>query len=104
MSTVLDRPVPATTPSYGDVYRLAARLIEECGWRQHAYGDSERGYCLAGAVASAHLIVYGRDIEWSERLFWPLWNGTESPACWNDRPERTKAEVVEKLRAAAGGS
>ena len=96
-----------STPVLDDASRLllrAAALIEERGWCQGAYFSGER-LCAMGAL---HMASGGRigDAFTAvgsvaiERLWKKL--PTVIPD-WNDRPGRTKEEVVAKLRAVALG-
>jgi hypothetical protein len=97
-----------------DVLVRAADLLEEHGWVQGRIGALGEGFCAVGAteqaardlgVPSSTNAVVGLtyfvgtpfDAE-VENLAMRFLNGA-----WNDRPGRTKAEVVARLRDAARG-
>lgn len=84
-------------------YERAAEIIRERGWLKGAAEDSSGQVCAAGAVLwaavermgseeiTADQSVMARDME----LDYPIvqW--------WNDRSERTREEVIERLEFAA---
>ena len=77
--------------------RDAADLIEQKGWCQRAYSDGN-GYCAIGAL----LHIDHNDIS---RSYLSATHSLEanigSIATWNDQQERTKQEVIAKLREVA---
>lgn len=98
---------PAELDETSRILLNAANLIEERG---HCKGAAQVGdaFCLSGAISRAALDSFQEGSDWS------LWRGHEEamarlrthmecPVAWNDRPERTKEEVVAKLRAVALG-
>ena len=80
----------------------AIQLIEERGFRR---GKRGRGLCLGDAIAEA---------DPKQKYRWTLWVRAESVICattgmrhgggkrliprWNDKPDRTKEEVITLLR------
>lgn len=83
----------------------AANHIEHHGWRQGGMGGDTGPVCAWGAVLAvtmpSNAATYGgifRFIRGCLRLRFYL--GEEVPR-WNDRPERTKADVVNLLRNCA---
>ena len=85
------------------VLNRAADLIETEGWCQGKLTNPKRKhtqYCVMGAIGQAC-----DDLELKSRL--PSrraikdYLAIESLVCWNDAPDRTQAEVVAALRAAA---
>lgn len=106
-----EAPVKVTTR---DVLHRAADLLEEFGWCQQSAGRSSDGvrlglydddfnhavaYCRNGAVGQACLDL-GVGLSWANK-HGLLGNGTAYEVAFNDAPERTKAEVVARLREAA---
>lgn len=94
-----------------DVLERAADLIEETGWCQFSYRGSgsldiipkrrfelAEEYCVTGAIFQAAYDAGTGAIPARDVLSDFLGQGATS---WNDAPERTKAEVVAKLREAA---
>jgi hypothetical protein len=98
-----------SAPNIADVLNRAADLIEPEGrWGRDDYGyygpdsDSDMGcYCLIGAIAKAAarapFLVENDD---AIAAILGFKHGYEIPR-WNDEPDRTQAEVVAALRAAA---
>jgi hypothetical protein len=95
-----------------DVLERAADILEEFDWCQGSSGSKAEGYmCAVGAIGEA-VVDFGsaagpfttKDspfrqacaiLGWPKELdMWPL-------AVWNDKPGRTKAEVVAVLRSSA---
>lgn len=100
------------------VYRRAAEVLDERGWHQGYYVDSDgQRVCLAGAVAVAcggrptpeH--TPERTIVWSEPWGPAVYNDAleglidansgRGLASWNDSPRRTVADVKALLLKAA---
>lgn len=86
------------------ILRRAADLIEQRGWCQHRLQDSQGRLCFNGGIMAAigmTNFVNAKPLiglPASEFAFERL--GGE-PAYWNNAPERTKEEVVAKLRELA---
>lgn len=80
----------------------AASLLEEQGWTQHQYQDNDGKRCLMGAIAAVD--TTGRKMPYSVcdalRAHLKL-TPKLSLSEWNDKPERTKEEVINALRGAA---
>lgn len=90
----------------------AAALIEEYGHCKNQTQDQAGRLCLWGGILMA---TYGSPFRVGRPLCeGPAWKALErchvalpgelSPICWNNAPERTGAEVIAKLRAAAFSS
>lgn len=95
----------------------AADLLEKDGWIQgdyHGHSDHElsahqdpTGHCAIGALSSAMNIAgLGRYHQDRYPVFHAAMNAmhrmtVEPVAWWNDRPDRTKQEVLDILRKAA---
>jgi hypothetical protein len=86
-----------------DVLHRAADLLEEFGHCKGALGSKERGeFCVMGALTEAR-----RDLGVRDGLgmgYTPLADAIGRDVflhIWNNHPDRTKAEVVAKLREAA---
>lgn len=91
----------------------AADEIEKRGWTQNQYESPEGHVCLAGAI---YAVVYDHgDLTHVPPNFRtldmipyydikPVFDelakilGTEYVSTWNDKPDRTEAEVIEVLR------
>ena len=75
----------------------AYELIEQCGWQQGAYGNSGDGFCIMGVLYEAYEfdIAVGYKCRIKEKV------GC-MPEIWNDKPERTKAEVIAVLKQMEG--
>lgn len=75
----------------------AADLIEMRGHAKHILKNDAGEMCLLGAILEA-----GRGKDWPAACR-PVQQllGTDNIAMWNNQPERTKAEAVAALRAAA---
>ena len=99
--------VVAPQVTEADLLLHAADLLEEFGWCQGHIGSKELGYfCAVGALIAAGndlgvtfldfvrpvIESFGRPERDVDQ--WPL-------ATWNDEPDRTKSEVVTKLRERA---
>jgi hypothetical protein len=80
-----------------NVYEKAAQLIEECGWFQGTAVGPGGELCMLGAIDSAGELV-GDGGPGLSRIYADL--GLTNVANWNDAPDRTKAEVLAKLREA----
>ena len=91
-----------------DVLNGAADLIERDGWCQHRYRSIEGGRCLTRALADALDLPLDGLARWRND---PLYLDAEEAlrritgryllTGFNDHPDRTEAEVVAALRAAA---
>lgn len=122
--TVVEREqevaVPVVVPATKrDVLHRAADLLGEFGWWQGGYcpgGNLESAdrFCAAGAIRRSIAdfrgvnagLISGNDPLLRECLSALGMNpyngiGTTTVADWNDKPGRTKAEVVARLREAA---
>jgi hypothetical protein len=77
------------------VFADAADIIEFFGWWRGDQKTLAPGHCLLEACSDD----WDND-EIAEALGF---TDAHSAACWNDAPERTKDEVVARLRAAARG-
>jgi hypothetical protein len=99
------RHLEQDTTEAENVRRLLLRAAEILDVGGHCKGQAVDGdaHCLSGAVSTAALETGDS---------WDLWHGYEAcikrihkhleyPVQWNDAPERTKEEVVAKLRAVA---
>ena len=92
----------AVTP-VADVLNGAADLIERDGWVQHDYRGPNGERCLTRAIAD----VIGDARPWDSPKYAEAAKaleevtGTFLVAGYNDWPQRTKAEVVAALHAAA---
>lgn len=88
------------------VLERAALLLEEFGWCQGRAGSREEGVmCLVGAIGTVGFPEGFRNGEMIRRFVAvgiPATSCGLELAAWNDVPGRTKAEVVAKLREAAG--
>lgn len=97
-------------------FEEAIDLIERHGWKQMMFGNEKVGYCPAGALNAVmskrrgtsererelftqEVMVNPSVREWAEFLCQAT--GLDSVVRWNDRPGRTKEEVLEKLRIAS---
>lgn len=102
--------VPKTV---ADILTAAADLIERPGgWTQGVFARDANGcnagwrqenaecFCVSGALSR----VGGHpefNLAWQAFNSWTMRRGFPHLAKWNDAPERTQAEVVAALRAAA---
>lgn len=82
-----------------DVLREAAKVIEKYGWHQNDYGNESQGFCAIGALSKAGPLA---DIDTAIRALQKHVRRL-SIADWNDKPGRTKEEVLKALRGAARG-
>lgn len=89
----------------------AADLIEQKGWLQGSYGSDRIGYCILGAINAvtdswSSDEGFATDMAACELLDDILerahGEGSGTVAIWNDHPGRTKDEVLQLLRHAAG--
>lgn len=84
----------------------ASEIIEEYGWSQAMLGSKLDGFCLDGAVATAHgwpdeFDGYAYDRTRSVLVQFVRTKFQGGPILFNDHPGRTKEEVLEMLRWAA---
>lgn len=81
------------------VLRDAADLLERVGWCQ-GYLEDNGKVCMVGALRAAGMLRLGRGPyrELVARVSQQI--GHCSWLQWNDRPGRTKEEVIAKLRSA----
>lgn len=100
-----------------EVLLKAADLIEECGLLQRALGGWNIGYCSVGAIRAStgmSLLTYASNnyalnYDAYARVIYKLANkigghmvsDEAKIIVWNDRPGRTKEEVIAKLRETA---
>lgn len=88
-------------PSVADVLNGAADLIERDGWVQGMY-RYEHSLCIVGAIDTAAGCFGTNMTVDAMRARSTVADFIEAnPTAWNDKPGRTKAEVVVALRAAA---
>lgn len=86
----------------------AAKLIEEKGWIQGSYGDHVHGFCSIGALGTVtdHETYYPATQVLAGAVpeeFCPqLKPSIQRIIEWNDTPGRTRSEVVQLFRKAAG--
>lgn len=104
--SVIEVPVTTTAPTVGtwDVYHRAADLLGEFDWCQKSYGSRESGrMCATTAIciAAEDLGVGDHEACYAFNARFADWLGYGLTLGWNDKPGRTKAEVVAKLREAA---
>lgn len=85
------------------VLRDAAQLLEQHGWCQRQSRTGGGALDVAGAIAAAAGGAWRTERRAHHALeVWLIWHtNAASVAQWNDAPERTKAEVLAALRAAA---
>lgn len=101
---------PAELDDTSKLLLKAAAAIEESGHRQYDLGAPSRGFCVLGGMA---YIEYGSAISIAQGKDWtPAMSRAMSrlscsvggcAVAWNNAEERTKDEVVAKLRAVALG-
>ena len=88
------------------VLLAAARLIERRGWCQHALAKGPRR-CVWGAIrqiATGYPNKNLNELAYRSRVVLCMAIQHDSATVWNDAPQRTKAEVLRALRAAAKGA
>ncbi len=86
----------------------AADLIEKGGLAKHRFAisksDGNTSYCAAGALTAADHAKEFLSMSVTGKTAFARFNAyigpTRSISTWNDKPERTKEEVVTALRAA----
>lgn len=92
-----------------EVAEKAIDAINTYGWTQGDYGSTECGFCYLGAIEHALGV---EDKEWGEltddekSLYSWFTDKTfgivgSNAAYWNDRPERTKEEVIDLISKVA---
>lgn len=104
---------PGSATTVADILTAAADLIEKPGaWTQGAFArtldggpaiwtdDDAACFCVAGAIERVGGTA-SRNRAWDFFNDWTVKRGFRHLANWNDAPERTQAEVVAALRAAA---
>jgi len=87
--------------------RRAADLIEEHGWVQGEYGNKRKGYCVIGALGREALPMTYHDavVRLDAALpdtFPEKTSRFQRLVEWNDTPGRTRDEVLQLFRKAAG--
>ena len=84
------------------ICRDAAQLIRARGHAKHSYVGADGGLCLMGALRIA---AFGKVCVCTSEFPRGIWGAFGMPrsslAFWNDAPERTPAEVIAALEAAA---
>lgn len=77
------------------------RVIEQYGWIQNSMGNVSVGFCLLGALNQAAIEegydTLTRDHAANILSFAAGAHGLMSIPVWNDRPERTKQDVLNLL-------
>lgn len=98
MTTMVETPAETRiAPTVREVLHRAADLLEEFGWCQNDLGSKEQGeFCALGALDEA-----GLELGLPLFVVWPGEWACSDLVNWNNKPGRTKAEVVAKLREAA---
>ncbi len=98
------KPWPASDgvrPLLSEVYDDAALIIEQDGWTQGTARDEQGCVCMYGAIQ----LAYQNGPHWvTVRHFLAIHlgvGGVPGLIDWNDKPGRTKAEVIQALRDAA---
>jgi hypothetical protein len=97
---------PGTVKTVADILTAAADLIEKPGaWTQGAFKRGAAGgpfsCCGVGAVYEVNRAAYGSQTAIDRLDSFAMRRGYSHFAAYNDAPERTQAEVVAALRAAA---
>lgn len=86
-----------------DILNGAADVLDEKGWCQGRYQNDKGEYCPAGAMihyADSLLELEGvKGVDIAMRILHDEVNNYVTS--WNDKPERTKEEVISALRSAA---
>jgi copper chaperone CopZ len=97
-----------TDQTVAETLNRAADLIEAEGWRQHGLGRPGGPHCAIGAIRRVDGIpeveVFpskGTHTYEAAEVLLAHTGFVTDVADWNDAPERTAAQVVEVLRAAA---
>jgi hypothetical protein len=80
----------------------AANLLEEKGWVRGEY-RSIKGFCAEGAMMHVAVGTTLYDDLNLARVTLAHHLGALNIPLWNDHPQRTKAQVIASLRAAAQG-
>lgn len=77
----------------------AAENIKEYGWVQQTMGSTKKGFCAVGAVEHCPQ----RYTRGAARAYIHLVDATKSSvlSAWNDKPERTKRQVLAAFAKAA---
>ena len=78
----------------------AADLLEKYGWCQGSYHNRQHQFCMVGAVwAAAKTEVLNTAVKEASNHLIEI-TGPDITG-WNDRPERTREEIIAALRKAA---
>lgn len=90
-----------------EILLKAAAILETDGWTQSNFKD-ENGYCILGAM---HMATYGyvnrlpmterHDPDMLDGIHKIMANIGTMPFMWNDAHDRTKEQVITKLREVA---
>ncbi len=83
-----------------DTVEKAADLLRERGWTQHTFEDSQGRLCVVGALHHASSGAYNALASETYNAIAKCLGRGDLPL-WNDAPERTQAEVEDKLMEAA---
>jgi len=90
-----DKPIVDKT---GECYLKAIEIIEQKGWCQGKLMNNQGEVCMAGAIQMAtyqSVALQGKALKLMHKTLGTLISR------WNDAPERTKDEVIAKLREIA---
>jgi hypothetical protein len=90
-------PSMATKEDCRELAAMAAQYLAENGWIQNSYGEHDGPRCMMGALYSC---ADQYDVFAVDDVFCDLTKVTNTPALtrWNDKPERTKEEVIGLLQ------
>lgn len=85
-------------------FRASADYLRAHGWQQGAFGKPEGPRCMAGSILS----VTGKSCVALDRIYVATlgfnvdgWEGPGQMGTWNDEPERTLEEVLDRLESTA---
>src|SRR6516164_3781777 len=97
-------PPEITTNPVSQLLWDAADLLERDGWCQREFEDAQGRYCLVGAINRALPLEVRQDLAEdlleAAEMHMSKFVGAD-PMRWNDRPGRTKEEVISALRRAS---